>query len=198
PGMEWPEGLYFGAQLNLVELAKVDCSDRLPKDGMLYVFYNLAEEFQVIHWRGPVEDLERREYPPRSAFPDARHYYDEFMAGERIDFKPYWLLIFNEGEAYDHPEARRILPPDRIEAISSVLGAPLGDRDCSRRIYGRRVGDFEISGFDERGEPIWDDPESQVVLFHDQIADTFLHLWCSPEAAARGDFSRVECTGWCS
>lgn len=199
-GMPWPEGLYFGAQLNLAQLAKVDTSDRLPKEGMLYFFYSNNLEAQVIHWTGPVEQLDRRAYPNLSALPDADYYYPMFRVGEQIKLNPHWLLICHEGELYDHSGIRELLPAELVDAVSLALGAPLASYDCIRRIYGRRFDyqdEFEIAGFED-GEPIFDDPKSRVVLLHDQIGGAAVHVWCSPEAAARGDFSKIDVTTSCT
>ncbi|MCA9708068.1 MAG: DUF1963 domain-containing protein [Myxococcales bacterium] len=199
--MPWPEGLYFCAQLDLDELARVDRSERLPKEGMLYFFYDGGVEAQVIHWSGPVEQLERRPYPDLSTLPDAEYYYERFRVGERIQFNPHWLLVYNEGELYDHSEIRALLPAELVDAVSQALGAPLASFDCMRRIYGRRFDfqeQFEFEDLDEEGEPIFDDPENRVVLLHDQLGDAAIHLWCSPEAAARGDFSGVRVTTSCT
>lgn len=197
PDMPWPEGLYFAAQLNLAQLARVDHSDRLPKDGMLYIFYNGGLEAQITHWRGPVEQLERRAYPELSTLPDAEHYYERFRAGQQIRFRPHWLLIESDSELYDHSQVPALLPAELEEAVSRVLGAPLATSDCIRRIYGRRFDYQDRFGYDKRGRPI-DAEKGWMVLFHDEFGDAAVHFRCSPEAAARGDFSNIDVTASCT
>lgn len=212
--MPWPAGLYFAAQLNLAELAKVDVSGRLPKDGMLYFFYNGGLEFQVTHWQGDVDELERRPYPDPSTLPLAQFYYEQFRVGERIVFSPHWLFVPSESDLYDHSGFRGALPADLLAEVSRILGAPLADYDCDRRIYGRPFyfqdeegrpdgfdedgqpfwNDEEPIGFDENGEPLFQEPEPRLLLFHDCFDDAMVHFMCSPEDAARGDFSAVEVT----
>jgi len=111
-GMHWPEGLYFGAQLDLAALAKVDQSDRLPKDGMLYLFYSTHDrrlECKVIHWVGPRHDLEVRGYPDLSTLPGADYTYDRFRVGEPIEFGPHWIIRHDGDDLSRRSGPRRLL-----------------------------------------------------------------------------------------
>lgn len=212
PDMPWPKDLHFGAQLNLTELARVDGSGRLPQDGMLYIFYNASLEAQVTHWRGPIEQLERRPYPARSAFSGDKYDYDEFRTGELILLQPHWLLMESE-----IPDA---LFAELQEAISDILGAPLTVYDCIHRLYGQRFdyhGEYEPRGLVVLDEDLLDaddetlfaahaqqleqeeeEENDKLVIFHDELIDAAVHIRCSSEAAARGDFSAVEVTASCT
>jgi hypothetical protein len=200
PDMPWPEGLYFALQLNLEELAKVDRLGRLPDTGMLYFFFDSGEGLEVVYWDGAPDELEVREYPDPSTLQYSEYYLDDFLKGETIKFKPYWLFYFNHGDAYDYRDIRKLLPAEMVQAVSSTLGASIATWDSSCRLYGRPhywQGEDEFGGwpddFDEEGNPIWneEDDEPEFLLFQDEFGEGNIHFWCAEEAASRADFSGV-------
>lgn len=199
PDMGWPENKFFEAQLNLADLAAVDRSERLPKTGMLYVFFNGAAECEVTWWQGSIDELDVRPYPDASAIADARYYLDDFLEGETIELEPYWLFYLNQGDAYDYRDVRRHLPGDLVAAVSNKLGAPIATWDSSTRLYGRPhywQGEDEGGGmpvdFDEDGTPIFEDREPMLMLLQDEFGEGNVHFWCDFEEARAGDFSKVE------
>lgn len=195
--MGWPAGLYFAAQLNLADLAKVDVTRRLPDSGMLYFFYNSGADDQVIYWDGPASELEVREYPAPSTLVHSEYYLDDFLKGETVEFAPYWLFYFNHGDVYDYGEIRGLLPDELVESLSSKLGTSIQTWDSTCRLYGRPYywqGEDEFGGypddFDEEGNPIWyDDDEPDLLLFQDEFGEGNVHFWCKEAAAANGEFS---------
>jgi hypothetical protein len=197
--MAWPKGLYFAAQINLVDLAQVDRSQRLPKSGMLYFFFNNATDCAVVHWDGPVADLAIRSYPEASELPQSRFYLKEFIQGaERVDLRPYWLVHMNKGDSTDYREIQRLLSPELSASITELLGAPTLPWNPTCRLYGRPLywqgedeGLFPV-GFDDAGMPIFEEVPPRLLLFQDELGDANIHFWCDPEAAKAGDFSQAE------
>jgi hypothetical protein len=198
PDMAWPEGLYFAAQLNLDDLAAVDRSGRLPSSGMLYFFFDSGANESVFHWDGDKSTLAIRAYPDPATLHHAKYYLDDFLKGETIEFKPYWLFYYNQGDAFDYRELRGLLPPDLINSVTKTLGASFETWDSGCRLYGRPhywQGEDEDMGaptdFDENGMPIWEPREPELLLFQDEFGEGNIHFWCDPAGAATGDFSDV-------
>jgi len=84
PSVEWPSWVFpetgkshsldFIAQINLKDLANFPCSEDLPKEGMLYFFYDMTNctwgfdpkdkgSARTIYYSGKAETLERRPLP---------------------------------------------------------------------------------------------------------------------------------------
>ncbi len=197
-GMEWPQNLYFDSQINLTDLAEVDVSGRLPRSGMLYFFFNNRGDHAVVHWDGPAEELELREYPDASALADSKYYLADFLkARATLTFEPYWLCYLNHGDSTDYRDLRAELPDELVECVSKVLEAPFLEWDNSSRLYGRPhywqgedEGEMPV-GFDDDGEPIWGEPREKLLLLQTELADASIHFWSDPKAAASGDFSQT-------
>ncbi|MCB9699917.1 MAG: DUF1963 domain-containing protein [Alphaproteobacteria bacterium] len=192
--MPWPDHLFFEAQIDLAELARVDISGRLPDSGMLYFWQSNRHGTLVQRWVGDPSELEVRPYP--SELDDAKYYLRDFRdRPATLRFEPAWLFYINDGDASDYRGLRDVLPPERVEEVSRALGAELCGRSSGFRLYGRPQywqgedeGDEPV-GFDDDGQPIWGESKPRLLLLQTELGDAVIHFWCDPEQAARGDFT---------
>lgn len=117
------KSLSFIAQINLSEVSKFDTENLLPKEGLLYFFYNAEQDawgfdpkdqnkFKVLYFDGNVSEINRVDFPPD--LPDYSRYkpcavvlksevslpsyghniYNDFTSEEQDRF---WEEIYNDG-----------------------------------------------------------------------------------------------------
>ncbi|MEO8703414.1 MAG: DUF1963 domain-containing protein [Kofleriaceae bacterium] len=196
--LEWPDGYYFYAQLNMRELAPHDIHGILPERGMLYLFYNpLAMDFlpssktaaKAMFVKDEQEAQVLRAKPPKSRLPSGgKHYYQNFLG------KSY-RMKFETAFSFSNPET---LPKGLIETMAERLGIRSVEPWCN--LFGQPISEegegesglFRDEEVDEEDVPA-DDPD-RVMLLQRDFVDSRIHFWARRDKMRKGDFEKLEVT----
>jgi len=173
PDFRWPDGQYFAAQLNLVELHHLDVAELLPDRGMLYFFFNGGSDATVAHYDGPLDALAVRAYPDPAELPDAEHYLDDFVrSAARFTPTPGYLFYVDQG--YGYQTIAELIPADLRAQLDALLCGTLLADNTDLRLFGRpRYWQGEDETYDEH-DPT--DGEPDLVLFHDEFGEGNIHF----------------------
>lgn len=175
PDFEWPyfHGLpmTFIAQFNLSEVAPYDREARLPRSGMLYLFYDARQEAagfdprdrgagRVFHWEGDPAALTRtpppEELPDSAQLPPCEIEFSTEQTVPPVDSPHYEALVGPLTPEHARPVSQFIseygAQPEPDEPIHRLLGHPepvQGDlyTECQLAANGVYCGD--PSGFDD-------------------------------------------------
>ncbi|MBN2494091.1 MAG: DUF1963 domain-containing protein [Deltaproteobacteria bacterium] len=190
PGMKWPAGQYFAAQLRLADFHPHDLEAVFPASGVVYFFFDPGSDCSALYYDGPLDALKITPYP--EGLPDVEVYLDEFMAqSARLTFEPGYLFYLGGGGAYDYREIAKRIPADLRASLDGLLGCKLKEWDSGLRIFGRPLywqGEDEVWPDDE-GDG--DDSEPEVLLLQSEFGEGHIHFWGAPAKTSRGDFSGV-------
>jgi uncharacterized protein YwqG len=200
---EWPKGNYFYAQLNISDFKQYDLENLFPENGIIYLFDNTTDGFEILYYDGPLEELEVRAYPDKKTLPNAKYYWDDYVNETSIlTFEPEFIFYLG-GDAYDYRDACKLIPKDLKEQLEDILKAKLTEWSSSNRIFGRPL---YWQGEDEDFEDDWDDEEldedefeddedfgdeesekdkkveenhegREILIFHDEYGEGNIHVW---------------------
>lgn len=188
-GVEWPEGQYLAAQIDLALLSAHDIEGVLPDRGVLYLFFNSAADCTVLHHTGPTADLVVTPYPDPSTLPHAKYYLKDFLkSAARISFRARYIFYVGS-DAYDYRDIKKLIPTGLRDQLDELLGCTLSGFDPSIRIFGRP---HYWQGEDERwgdGDGVGDGIDRQILLFQDEFGEGNVHFWINATDARKGDFS---------
>lgn len=121
--INWPKSKYddlpmsFLGQLNLAEISAYDELEQLPKEGILYFFFDVgsADEGTVIY--STESDLARKSFPP-DFFPPKKSFFQRILTGKNRERKLKESAV-EIGKEYHVPSCDSLYM-DRIQKITST------------------------------------------------------------------------------